>query len=218
MAGLATSFGSGAMSNSMDDVAAQAKSFFVIGSNTTEQHPVFGTMLRRAAKFRGAKIVVADPRKIDLTEFAALHIRQRPGTDIALVNGLMHIILEKGWEDKTFVAERTENFDEFKATVYHEPFAGGAALSFALIAVGTYLLLRHGQRLVAAMIPMGRVGGEGGHIGPPTFWKASGRSNHVPYGHGGQVSLPRYFKHSPGSSGRKMLARIRSTSSSTGRT
>ncbi len=121
MAGLAASFGSGAMSNSMDDVAKEAKSFFIIGSNTTEQHPVFGTMLRRAARFRGAKIVVADPRKIDITEFAALHIRQRPGTDIALINGLMYIILEKGWEDKTFVAERTENFDEFKATVMNYP-------------------------------------------------------------------------------------------------
>jgi formate dehydrogenase major subunit/formate dehydrogenase alpha subunit len=89
VAGLAASFGSGAMSNSMDDVAKEAKSFFIIGSNTTEQHPVFGTMLRRAVRFRGAKLVVADPRKIDITEFATLHIRQRPGTDIALVNGLM---------------------------------------------------------------------------------------------------------------------------------
>jgi formate dehydrogenase major subunit/formate dehydrogenase alpha subunit len=121
VAGLAASFGSGAMSNSMDDVAKEAKSFLIIGSNTTEQHPVFGTMLRRAVRFRGAKIVVADPRKIDITEFAALHIRQRPGTDIALVNGLMYIILEKGWEDKSFVAERTENFDEFKATVMNYP-------------------------------------------------------------------------------------------------
>ncbi len=121
MAGLAASFGSGAMSNSMDDVANEAKTFFVIGSNTTEQHPVFGTMIRRAVRFRGAKLVVADPRKIDITEFATLHIRQRPGTDIALVNGLMYIILEKGWEDKIFVAERTENFDEFKATVMNYP-------------------------------------------------------------------------------------------------
>ncbi len=121
MAGLAASFGSGAMSNSMDDVAKEARSFLVIGSNTTEQHPVFGTMLRRAARFRGAKIVVADPRKIDITEFAALHIRQRPGTDIALINGLMYIILEKGWEDKTFIAERTESFDELKATVMNYP-------------------------------------------------------------------------------------------------
>lgn len=78
-------------------------------------------MLRRAVRFHGAKLVVADPRKIDITEFATLHIRQRPGTDIALINGLMYIILEKGWEDKSFIAERTENFDEFKATVLNYP-------------------------------------------------------------------------------------------------
>ncbi|HET9913123.1 MAG TPA: molybdopterin-dependent oxidoreductase [Anaerolineales bacterium] len=105
----------------MDDVAAHAGTFFIIGSNTTEQHPVFGAMIRQAVRQRGAKLVVADPRKIDITEFATLHIRQRPGTDIALVNGLMYIILEKGWEDKAFIAERTENFDEFKATVMNYP-------------------------------------------------------------------------------------------------
>jgi formate dehydrogenase major subunit/formate dehydrogenase alpha subunit len=121
VAGLAASFGSGAMSNSMDDVAKEAKAFFIIGSNTTEQHPVFGTLLRRAVRFRGAKLVVADPRKIDITDFATLHLRQRPGTDIPLLNGLMYIILEKGWEDKTFIEERTENFDEFKATVMNYP-------------------------------------------------------------------------------------------------
>jgi formate dehydrogenase alpha subunit len=121
VAGLAASFGSGAMSNSMDDVAREAKAFFIIGSNTTEQHPVFGSMLRRAVRFRGAKLVVADPRKIDITDFATLHIRQRPGTDIPLLNGLMYIILEKAWEDKTFIEERTENFDEFKATVMNYP-------------------------------------------------------------------------------------------------
>jgi formate dehydrogenase major subunit/formate dehydrogenase alpha subunit len=121
VAGLAASFGSGAMSNSMDDVAKYAQTFFIIGSNTTEQHPVFGAMIRQAVRQRGAKLVVADPRKIDITEFATLHLRHRLGTDIALINGLMYIILEKGWEDKTFVAERTENFDEFKATVMNYP-------------------------------------------------------------------------------------------------
>jgi predicted molibdopterin-dependent oxidoreductase YjgC len=109
------------MSNSMDDVAKYAQAFFVIGSNTTEQHPVFGTMLRRAVKFRGAKLVVADPRRIDITDFATLHLRQRPGTDIALINGLMYIILEKGWQDQSFIDERTEGFDEFKATVMQYP-------------------------------------------------------------------------------------------------
>jgi len=117
VAGLATSFGSGAMSNSMDDVANYAQAMFVIGSNTTEQHPVFGTMLRRAVKNRGVKLIVADPRRIDLYEFAALHLRHKPGTDIALLNGLMYIILEKGWEDKKFIQERCEGFDEFKGTV-----------------------------------------------------------------------------------------------------
>lgn len=105
------------MSNSMEDVAQYAKSMLIIGSNTTEQHPVFGAKIRQAVLQRGVKLVVADPRKIDITEFATLHLRQRPGTDVALINGLMHIILEKGWENKEFIAQRTEGFDEFKAVV-----------------------------------------------------------------------------------------------------
>ncbi len=117
MAGLATSFGSGAMTNSMDDVAEQAKTIFIIGSNTTEQHPVFGTRIRQAVLRRGVKLIVADPRRIDITEFATLHLRLKPGTDIALLNGLMCIILEKGYEDKAFIESRTENFEEFKANV-----------------------------------------------------------------------------------------------------
>ena len=122
MAGLAASYGSGAMTNPFQDIADNAKAVLIIGSNTTEQHPVFGSMLRQAVLQRGLKIVVADPRRIDITEFATrryggLHIRQKPGTDVALINGLMHIILKNGWEDKTFIAERTENFDALKETV-----------------------------------------------------------------------------------------------------
>jgi predicted molibdopterin-dependent oxidoreductase YjgC len=64
---------------------------------------------------------VADPRKIDITEFATLHLQQRPGTDVALINGLMYILLEKGWEDKEFIQARTEGFEEFKATVMDYP-------------------------------------------------------------------------------------------------
>jgi formate dehydrogenase major subunit/formate dehydrogenase alpha subunit len=78
-------------------------------------------MIRRAVRFRGAKLVVADPRKIDIVDFATLHLRQRPGTDIALLNGLMYILLEKGWQDQSFIDERTEGFDEFKATVMRYP-------------------------------------------------------------------------------------------------
>lgn len=117
VAGLATSFGSGAMTNSIDDIMAAANSIFVIGSNTTEQHPVIGTFIRQSVLQRGVKLIVADPRKIDLTEFATLHLRLRSGTDIALLNGLMYLILQKGYEDKEFIANRTENFDEFKDNV-----------------------------------------------------------------------------------------------------
>ena len=121
VAGLSASFGSGAMTNSMDDIAAYAKAILIIGSNTTEQHPVFGSMIRQAVLRNGTKLVVADPRKIDITEFAAVHVRQRPGTDVALINGLMHIILQRGWEDKKFIAERSEGFEEFKAALMNYP-------------------------------------------------------------------------------------------------
>ena len=117
VAGLAISFGSGAMSNSIEDITTQSKAIFVIGSNTTEQHPVIGMRIRQAVKQRGAVLIVADPRRIALTDYAAIHLRHKPGTDNALLNGLMHIILEKGLEDKAFIAERTEGFEEFKTLV-----------------------------------------------------------------------------------------------------
>ncbi|MEJ2448462.1 MAG: molybdopterin-dependent oxidoreductase, partial [Anaerolineales bacterium] len=70
---------------------------------------------------RGAELIVADPRKIDLTDFAVLHLRQKPGTDIALVNGLMHIILANGWEDKEFIKNRTEGFEEVEKILQDYP-------------------------------------------------------------------------------------------------
>jgi formate dehydrogenase alpha subunit len=117
VAGLTMALGSGAMTNSMDDLSQQAAAMLVIGSNTTEQHPVFGAMLRQAVLQRGLKLVVADPRRIDLVEFAALHVRQRPGTDIALINGLMHIILSQGWHNPQFIATRCEGFEELAASL-----------------------------------------------------------------------------------------------------
>lgn len=121
MAGLATAFGSGAMTNSIDDIADDAQVFFVIGTNTTQNHPVIGMRIRQAVRQREAKLIVADPRKIDLTKFAVLHLRHKPGTDIALVNGLMNIILSNSWENKEFIKTRTEGFDDFKAVVDEYP-------------------------------------------------------------------------------------------------
>jgi predicted molibdopterin-dependent oxidoreductase YjgC len=105
----------------MQDVATQSAAMLIIGSNTTEQHPVFGTMIRQAVIRRGMKLVVADPRRIDMVDFAVLFIRQKPGTDIALINGLMNIILQNGWEDKDFIKQRTEGFDEFRVVVEGYP-------------------------------------------------------------------------------------------------
>ncbi len=115
MTGLATAFGSGAMTNSISDLE-QAKTILVIGSNTTEQHPVIGTRIRRAVR-KGAKLILADPRSIDLATIAAVHLRQRPGTDLALLNGLANVILKEGLEDKEFIGARTEGFDEWRKVV-----------------------------------------------------------------------------------------------------
>ena len=109
------------MTNSFDDIADDARLYFVIGSNTTENHPVLGMRLRQAVKRRGAGLIVCDPRAIPIAEFATLHIRHRPGTDIALLNGIMHVLIAEGLYDKQFVAERTEGFEDLKAKVSEYP-------------------------------------------------------------------------------------------------
>lgn len=105
------------MSNSVEDIATQAKSYLVIGSNTTEAHPVMGFRLRQAVKRRGAVLIVADPRRIPLTEFATLHLQLKPGTDIALINGIAHVLIAEDRIDHQFIAERTENFEAVKEVV-----------------------------------------------------------------------------------------------------
>ncbi len=117
VAGLAMSFGSGAMTNTVKDIVENAESILIIGSNTTEQHPVIGSKIRQAVLKRNVKLIVADPRKIDIAEFSTIYLRQKPGTDVALINGLMKIILDNNWQDQKFIDERCENFEEFKATL-----------------------------------------------------------------------------------------------------
>lgn len=105
------------MTNAIRDIAEDAQAYFVIGSNTTEQHPVIGIKLRRAVRHRGAVLIVADPRKIDLVDDATLHLRLKPGTNIALLNGIMHMLIEEGLYDQEFVETRTEGFEDLKETV-----------------------------------------------------------------------------------------------------
>ncbi len=105
------------MTNSIRDITEESNCIFIIGSNTTEQHPVIGTKIRHAKRHRGAKLIVADPRRIDIADYADLYLQQEPGTDIALLNGLMHVIIREGWHDEDFINERTEGFEEVKAVV-----------------------------------------------------------------------------------------------------
>jgi predicted molibdopterin-dependent oxidoreductase YjgC len=112
--GLDAALGLHAQSNTLDDVAREASAAFLIGSNTSEQHPVFGVKLRQAVLRRGCQLVVAHPDFINMSEYAALRLVHKPGTEPALVNGLMHLILENGWEDRAFINSHTQGFDEFR--------------------------------------------------------------------------------------------------------
>ncbi|MBN1299081.1 MAG: formate dehydrogenase subunit alpha [Actinobacteria bacterium] len=111
--GLIPTFGSGAMTNSIDDIR-NAEAAIIIGSNTTEAHPVIGYEIIRCVQENGLKLIVIDPRKIPITKFACLHLRQKPGTDIAVLLGLMNLIYKNGDADKDFIENRTEGFEDFK--------------------------------------------------------------------------------------------------------
>jgi formate dehydrogenase alpha subunit len=110
VAGLAAAFGSGAMTNTIADIET-ADVILVTGSNTTENHPVLSTFIKRAVKFNGAKVIVVDPRRIKMTEFATHWLRPNLGTDVAWINGLMHVILNEKMQDAAFIENRTEGFD-----------------------------------------------------------------------------------------------------------
>ena len=116
MAGLATTVGSGAMTNSIGDII-DADVLFVIGSNTSESHPVLALQMKKAVRERGAKLILVDPRRIELAQFAHLHLRHRPGTDVALIHAMANVILAEGLQNKDFIETRTEEFEAFKKSV-----------------------------------------------------------------------------------------------------
>ncbi len=115
MTGLVTVLGSGAMTNTINGIV-DSDVMLVIGSNTTETHPIIGLRMLKAVK-KGSKLIVADPRRIKLCDASELWLQQRPGTDGALINALCHVIIRDGLEDKEFIAAHTENFDAFKSSI-----------------------------------------------------------------------------------------------------
>ncbi len=115
VAGLAQSFGSGAMTNSISEIG-DAACILAIGTNTTEAHPVIGLEMIRAVK-GGGKLIVANPMEIDLCRFASLWLRHSPGTNVALLMGMMRVIVDEELFDSVFIKDRCENFDAFKESL-----------------------------------------------------------------------------------------------------
>jgi formate dehydrogenase major subunit len=105
------------MTNSIDELEHDAKCIFVIGSNTTENHPIIGMKIKRNVKFNGAKLIVADPRKIDIADSADIYMSQKPGTDVALINGMMHVIIKEGLANQDFIENCTEGYEALAETV-----------------------------------------------------------------------------------------------------
>ncbi|MGH7537993.1 MAG: formate dehydrogenase subunit alpha [Gemmatimonadales bacterium] len=105
-----------AASGSMREVEHDSDVIFIAGANTSETHPVFGAALKRAHK-RGATLIVADPRRIELAERADIHLQMLPGTDVALFSAMLHHILAQGLENTAFIASRTHGFEQVREAV-----------------------------------------------------------------------------------------------------
>lgn len=115
VAGLAMSFGSGAMTNSFADFA-KAKMILAIGTNTTEAHPVAATFVKNAVA-NGAELYVVDPRRIELADLANLHLQIKVGSDIAFLNGLMNVLIAEDLYDKDYVSKCCTGFEDLKRKV-----------------------------------------------------------------------------------------------------
>ncbi|MEZ4601135.1 MAG: formate dehydrogenase subunit alpha [Syntrophotaleaceae bacterium] len=117
---LGRAFGAGPATNS-PRLLKTTEVVFVTGLNMTEMYPVFGDMLKRKLKEGKVKLIVVDPRRIELVDYSDHWLRPRLGTDVALINGMMNVILAEGLEDAGFIAERTSGMDELRKVVAHYP-------------------------------------------------------------------------------------------------
>ena len=116
MAGLAATFGSGAMTNPLQDVL-KSKVILITGTNTTANHPIIANYIYEAVQKHGAKLIVVDPRKIKLVDVSHMWLRPKLGTDVAWINGLMHVIIKENLQAQSYIDERTTGFEDLKAAV-----------------------------------------------------------------------------------------------------
>lgn len=116
VAGLAKTLGSGAMTNPIDDITHDVDCILLVGSNPEEAHPVVGMQIRQAVK-NGTRLIVVDPRDIGLSKVADIHLKLRPGTNVAFANGMMHVMIKEGLIDKEYIETFTEGFEELRQIV-----------------------------------------------------------------------------------------------------
>ena len=116
VAGLAKTLGSGAMTNTIYDITHGVDCILLVGSNPEEAHPVVGMQLREAIR-SGARLIVADPRSIGLAQQADIHLKLRPGTNVAFANGMLHVIIEEDLVDHAFIRDHTEGYETIRELV-----------------------------------------------------------------------------------------------------
>lgn len=150
VAGLATTFGSGAMTNGFDSIK-EADVIFCIGSNNMEAHPLFGRKIIQA-KQNGAKLIVADPRYTPTAKLADDYIEFKTGTDVALLNGMMKIILDNDLQDDEFIKNRTKGFEEMKEVVMKYDVEKVAEITEATVEQITNAALDYGRAEKAAIV------------------------------------------------------------------
>jgi predicted molibdopterin-dependent oxidoreductase YjgC len=127
--GLDASVGVGAMSTSMLDIVRHARSILVLGSNLSENHPVFGVGVRQAVLRRNVQLIAASPTFFNIEEYAALALRYKRGSETAFLNGLMRILLDEGWADTEYIHTHTDGYEDLKATLDEYPPERAAEMS-----------------------------------------------------------------------------------------
>lgn len=120
--GLEASLGSGAMTNDIPSIK-HSDVIFIIGSDTTAAHPIIGSHIKQAVRHHGARLIVADPKRIDIADHAELYLAHRPGTDVMLLNGVMQQIIINGWYDQEYIEDRVDGFDTLLQEVMSPNYA-----------------------------------------------------------------------------------------------
>ncbi len=183
--GLAKSLGTGAGTNSFEDIE-HTECVLLVGANPTEAHPVYGARIKQAV-LAGAKLVVLDPRRTELAKLADVHVQLNPGSNVAVINALQHVVLNEGLIDESFIANHTEGFEAYRATfdeltpewaesISKVPADTIRAAARMYASAGTALILwglgvteaAHGTNSVFGLINLGLMTGNMGRLGTGT--------------------------------------------------